>query len=85
MNHRDEWRPILEAEVKRWSAKSTQQLLSDLEDEHVYQLTFDGTEYNIEVSLLENTDQYIHVLVSVDDGRLPASFRPLSDSIIRRK
>ncbi|HXI39386.1 MAG TPA: hypothetical protein VNH83_05385 [Bryobacteraceae bacterium] len=32
--------------------------------------------------LLENTGRYIHVRASVDDGGLPPSIRPLTDSFI---
>jgi len=71
--------------MKRWSDKPVHQLLSELKDEQVYQLRFDSKDYNVEVQLLENTDQYIHVSVAVDDGGLPASFRPLSESFIREK
>jgi len=42
-------------------------------------------QYNVEVTILENTKEYVHVLIDVDDGSLPTSFRPLSESIIRRK
>jgi len=37
------------------------------------------------VELLENTEKYIHVVVSVDDGSLPASIWPLTNSFIRDK
>ena len=62
-----------------------QQLLSELKDVQAYQVKFDAKDYTIEVQLLENTDQSIHVSVAVDDGTLPASFRPLSDSFVREK
>ncbi len=71
--------------MKRWSAKSVEQLISELKDAQAYQVMFESKEYNVEVQLLENTDAYVHVCVDVDDGTLPASFRPLSDSFIREK
>jgi hypothetical protein len=37
------------------------------------------------VQLLENTEQYLHVMVAVDDGSLPASISPLTHSFIRQK
>jgi hypothetical protein len=85
MNRREQWRPVLEAEMKRWSAKSVQQLLSELKNVQAYQVKFESKEYTVEVQLLENTDTYIRVALDVDDGTLPASFRPLSDSFIREK
>ena len=78
-------RRTLEVEMKRRSAKPVQQLLSELKDVQAYQVKFAAKDYTVEVQLLENTDQYIHVSVDVDDGTLPASFRPLSDSFIREK
>lgn len=54
-------------------------------DAEAYQVDFDGKKYTVEVQLLENTDKYVHVGVDVDDGSLPVSFRPLSESFIREK
>ncbi len=82
---REQWRPILQAEVRKWSAKSAAQLLSELSEMQAYQIDFEGKEYQVEVQLLENTDTYVHVEVGVDDGSVPASFHPLSSSFIREK
>jgi len=71
--------------MKKWSAKSCAELLCELSDAQAYQLEFQGEQYTIEVQLLENTDTYVHVGVSVDDGSFPASLRPLSSSFIREK
>jgi hypothetical protein len=85
MKRREQWQPVLDAEVKRWEAKSCEELVSALMDEQVYEVEFESKQYQVEVCLLENTDQYIHVCVSVDDGSLPASLSPLSFSFLRRK
>ena len=46
----------------------------------------DGNQkYQIEVELLENTDAYVHVMVAVDDGRLPYSIKPLTQTFIQQK
>jgi len=82
---RDAWRPVLEAEIKRWSAMSYEQLAAELADDKVYEVEFDSKMYQVEVELLENTERHIHVAVAVDDGSLPASIRPLTDSFIRNK
>jgi len=82
---REAWRPVLEAEIKRWSAMSCEQLVAELADDQVYEVEFDSKMYQVEVELLENTERYIHVAVAVDDGSLPASIRPLTDSFIRNK
>jgi hypothetical protein len=85
MNRREQWRPILDAEVKKWTAKSCAELIADLRQLKVYQVELDGKKYNIEVQLLEDTHKYVQVCVGVDDGSIPASFRPLSESFIREK
>jgi hypothetical protein len=85
MNQREQWRPVLDAEVKKWSAKSCAELIADLRDVKAYQVELDGKKYTIEVQLLEDTHKYVHVGVDVDDGSVPASFRPLSESFIREK
>jgi hypothetical protein len=85
MKRREQWRPVLDAEVKKWSAKSCAELIAELPDEQAYEIEFGGRNHQVEVRLLENTDKYIHVLVSVDDGSIPASFWPLSSTIVREK
>jgi len=86
MSRRDEWRKVLDSEVKRWSAMSCDQLVSELPDgAEGYQIEFESKEYNVEVELLENTEQYLHVVVAVDDGSLPASILPLCHSWITPK
>jgi hypothetical protein len=85
MNRREQWRPVLDAEVKKWSAKSCAELIADLRDVRAYQVELDGKKYTIEVQLFEDTHKYVHVCVAIDDGSIPASFRPLSESFIREK
>jgi len=85
MNRREQWRPVLDAEVKKWSAKSSGALVAELLDEQAYEVEFAGKKYQVEVQLLENTAKYVHVGVTVDDGSIPASFRPLSESFVREK
>lgn len=85
MNRREQWRPVLDAEMKKWSAKSSEVLVAELPDEQAYEVEFAGKKYQVEVQLLENTDRYVHVGVTVDDGSIPASFRPLSESFVREK
>jgi hypothetical protein len=85
MGRRHEWRAVLDSEVKRWSAMSSSQLLSELHDLQAYEVEFDSKSYNVEVELLEDTESYLHVSVAVDDGSLPASILPLCHSFIRKK
>ena len=85
MNRREQWRPVLDVEAKKWSAKSYSQLLAELSEEQVYEVKDEGKTYQVEVDILENTNDYLHIGISVDDGSIPASFRPLSQSFIREK
>jgi hypothetical protein len=85
MGRRDEWRKVLDSEVKRWSALSLDELVSRLHGHQAYEVEFESKRYQVEVELLENTEQYLHVVVAVDDGSLPASISPLCHSIIRQR
>jgi hypothetical protein len=82
---REEWKKVLDSEVERWAAKSVEELLSELHEGQAYQIHFDSKMYNVEVEILEHTEEHIHVLVYVDDGSLPASLSPLNHTFIRKK
>jgi hypothetical protein len=77
-----EWQKVLRAEVQRWSAMSYEQLVSELHELRAYEVELDSKTYTVEVELLENTETYVHVIVAVDDGALPASISPLSETFI---
>ena len=85
MNRREQWQPVLDAEVKKWSAKSCAELVTELSDEQVYKVEFEGTVHQVEVNILENKERCLHIVVSVDDGSLPASLSPLSKSFVKQK
>jgi hypothetical protein len=84
MSRRDEWRKVLDAEIERWSAKSHDELVSALSDHQAYEVELDSKKYQVEVEVLEITEKYLHVIVSVDDGSLPVSVLPLSRSFFCR-
>ena len=85
MSRRKEWQKVLDSEVKRWSAMSCGQLVSELHERAGYEVEFESKRYQVEVELLENTEKYLHVMVAVDDGSLPASISPLTHSFICQK
>ena len=85
MSRRDDWRKVLDSEVQRWSALSSEQLVAELRELQAYEVEFDSKKYQVEVDLLENTATYLNVAVAVDDGSLPASIRPETRSFICRK
>ena len=61
------------------------QLASELRDARVYEVEVDSKKYIVEVELLKNSDQYLQVLVTVDDGSLPASIVPVSQIFVCEK
>ena len=64
---------------------SCEQLVSRLHDLQTYQVELDSKTYQVEVELLENAEKYLHVMVAVDDGSLPASLLPLTETFLREK
>lgn len=69
----------------KWSEKTCDDLIAELHETQVYQVEFESKLYQVEVELLENTGEYVHVMIAVDDGSLPASIVPSTDSFIRQK
>jgi hypothetical protein len=59
-------------------------LRADLKDGAEYEVQFDSVTHQVEVEILEDTAAYVHVSIAVDDGSLPASIFPASDSFIQR-
>ena len=64
---------------------SSDELLSKLHDVQIYEVESDLKTYHVEVELLEDTDTYVHVMVGVHDGSLPASILPVTTTFIRQK
>jgi len=85
MHSREEWRPVLASEVKRWAEKSCEQLISELGGGQVYEVEVGTRRFQVEVEILENTSEYVNVMVSVDDGVLPAAIFPLTETFLRYK
>ena len=85
MSRRGEWQRVLDAEVARWSGMSWEQLVAELHGVRAYQVEVESKQYQIEVELLENTKDYVHVVVGVDDGVLPRSIVPLTHSFLKQK
>lgn len=77
---------MLESELKKWAELSYAQIVSKLrETEECYEVEVNSTTYQVEIAILERTDSYLHLSISVDDGSLPASLRPASSSFIVHK
>ena len=85
MNRRQEWRKGLEAEVQRWSALPYDRLQAQLATTEVYEVVDGPQRYQVEIDVLENTKEYVHVLLSLDDGSLPLSLAPVIESFITNR
>ena len=85
VDRRAEMQMALDKEVQRWSKMSAAQLLAELEAMQNYEIECHGKHHQFEVKIIENKDEYVHVDVAVDDGRLPFSISPLGRSFIRKK
>jgi hypothetical protein len=85
MDRRGEMQMVLYKEVERWSEMSAAQLLTELAEMQNFEIECNGKHFQFEVQIVENTDEYVHASVSVDDGRLPFSISPLCQGFIRKK
>jgi hypothetical protein len=85
MSRREEWRKVLQGELSRWSSMSCNDVLAELRTRDVYEVVAESKQYQVEVELLEETSEYLHVSIAVDDGSLPASIHPESESFLCRK
>jgi hypothetical protein len=64
---------------------SSDDLLAQIRSQEVYEIVADSKRYQVEMELLEDTPEYLHVSIAVDDGSLPASIRPEASSFLCRK
>jgi hypothetical protein len=85
MSRPPEWQKVLDTEVARWSAMSWEQLVTELREVRAYQVELESKRYQVEVQLLENAADYVHVVVGVDDGKLPRSILPLTHNFLKQK
>ena len=85
MDRREQWRRVLQTELIRWSSMSSDELLAQVRSQEVYEVVADSKRYQVEVQLLEDTPEYLHVSIAVDDGSLPGSIRPEASSFLCQK
>jgi hypothetical protein len=64
---------------------SCNDVLAELRARGVYEVVAQSKQYQIEVELLEDTPEYLLVSIAVDDGSLPGSIRPESETFLCRK
>ncbi len=77
----DELKCCSDREVDAWCRKGYSALLKELGDVVAYESCDGPLRFQVEVQLIEKESDYLHVIVSVDDGGWRA-FKPLSYSFI---
>jgi hypothetical protein len=85
MGKRDEWQKIADAEANLWSAKSCEEIITELQDGQNYIVEVGRKKYQVKVELLENMNEYVHVAVAVDGDSLLGFISPATQSFVRRK
>ena len=73
------------APLKKKSPLSSEELLAKLGNIQVYEVEFNGKPYQVEVEILADEPEHVQVIVSVDDGSLPALLVPAVDIFVRAK
>ena len=72
----------LKQELEQWSKKPYAALIAELKEEVVYERGEGAERCQVEVQLLENTPEYVHVSVAVDDGTFRRFISPMSTSFL---
>ena len=76
----DDLRRCLDQEVATWCRRSYSTLRKDLEKLVTYTRGEGLSRYVVEVQLLKNESEYLHIGIAVDDGR--RAYRPLCHSFL---
>ncbi len=73
---------LLDAETAVWSQKTFTELVEELADVAASQRGQGADFHQFEAEAIEVTPDYIHVLLSVDDGSLWRAYSPLTRGFI---
>ncbi|MCK5306585.1 MAG: hypothetical protein KAJ66_05565 [Candidatus Omnitrophica bacterium] len=68
-------------EKEKYESKTFDQLVK-IDKPVTYECGSGKDWYQVEIQVLEKNDKYVHVVVSVDDGRLWRTILPLTSSFI---
>jgi hypothetical protein len=79
---KSELQRLLDAEVDELSRRSYATLVDDLSDVLAYERGGGASYHQFEVQMIEHEPDYVHILVSVDDGGFLRSFSPITRSFI---
>lgn len=75
-------RELLAQETLSWAERSPAEIVAELAKPRTIQRGEGDHWHELEVTLLEATDDYIHVKTSVHDGSLVWSLKPISSSFL---
>ena len=73
---------LLDAETSKWWQKPFAKLIDELTDVATYARGSEADFHQFEVQMIEHEPDYVHVLVSIDDGSLGRFCAPLTRSFI---
>jgi len=75
-------RELLSQETLAWAERSPADIVTELAKPQTYCRGTGDTWHEIEVTLLEATDDYIHVKTSIHDGSLVWALKPITYSFL---
>jgi len=75
-------RDLLDHETSDWSQKSYSHLIEELADVVAYTRGEGANFHQFEVEMIEQELEYVHVIMSIDDGSFARSFTPLTRGFI---
>jgi len=73
---------LLSQETLAWAERSPADIVAELAKPLTYRRGTVDTWHEIEVTLLEATDDYIHVKTSIHDGSLVWALKPMTSSLL---
>lgn len=73
---------LLSEELQEWSKKPRDQIVAELLCSRGYERGMGDSWHQFEVMLVENTPDYIHVLICVDDGSHEWARTPITSGFI---
>jgi hypothetical protein len=75
-------RELLSQETLTWVERAPADIVAELAKPQTYRRGTGDTWHEIEVTLLEATDDYIHVKTSINDGSLVWALKPITSSFL---
>lgn len=75
-------RELLTQETLAWAERSPADIVADLAKPQTYRRGTGAAWHELEVVLIEATDDYIHVRTSINDGSLAWSLKPMTSSFL---